>query len=358
MLHYPNLTRIEALTVISCERLLPVEGQVLARVGDRVDPNDVVARAEVPGPLRALNVAEALQVKPEELPKALVKGEGCVVAQGEVIAEKRAAVSFFQVSCRSPVAGRIADVADGRVMILQEAKPLELRAYLKGSIANVVPRYGVVVETTASLVQGIWGTGGETYGAVKVLAGSPSARVGADDIDASATAAVIVAGASVDEAGLRRAEEVGARGIVVGSLDYEVGKVAESLKLSVVITEGFGMIPMCPMAFQIFQSTEGREAMMDGSMSPPLEGRRPEVIIPTYQPGREAAEPPPQTKELAKGERVRVVRAPHMGRVGTVANLPDSSRIVETGERLWGAEVKFDDGTLAFVPFANLERIG
>lgn len=358
MLHYPNLTRIEALTVVSCERLLPVEGQVLARVGDRVDPNDIVAKAEVPGPLRVLNVAEALQVKPEDLPKVLVKGEGCVVPQGEAIAEKRAPVGFFQISCRSPVAGRIVDVADGRVMILEEAKPLELCAYLKGSIANIVPRYGVVVETTASLVQGIWGTGGETYGAVKVLAGSPSARVSAEDIDASATAAIIVAGASVDEAGLRRAEEVGARGIVVGSLDYEVGKVAESLKLSVVVTEGFGMIPMCPTAFQIFQSKEDREAMMDGSVKPPLEGHRPEVIIPTYQPGGETVEPAPQTKELTRGERVRVVRAPYMGRIGTVTNLPENSRTIGTGDRLRGAEVKFDDETLDFVPFANLERIG
>jgi hypothetical protein len=167
-----------------------------------------------------------------------------------------------------------------------------------------------------------------------------------------------VAGASVDEAGLRRAEEVGARGIVVGSLDYRVGKVAESLKLTVVVTEGFGMVPMCPVAFQIFQSKEDREAMMDGSMKLPLDGHRPEVIIPTYQPGRETVEPAPQTKELAKGERVRVVRSPYIGRIGTIVNLPENSRTVEAGDRLWGADVKFDDDTLDFVPFANLERIG
>ena len=45
------------------ERRLPQPGEVLVRAGQRVEPEDVVARAYLPGTPQILNVARALQIE-------------------------------------------------------------------------------------------------------------------------------------------------------------------------------------------------------------------------------------------------------------------------------------------------------
>ena len=55
----PGLTVTER-TVVRKRRLLPIPGSVLAQVGDRVRADQIVARAELPGPVHVVNVANLL----------------------------------------------------------------------------------------------------------------------------------------------------------------------------------------------------------------------------------------------------------------------------------------------------------
>jgi len=351
MLHYPVEIRIEPLAAIARERLLPVEGKVLARVGDQVGPEDVIASAQTPGALRALDVAGRLGLEPDELPAVLRKAEGSAVEEGELLAVRRAGMGLFQASYRSPISGHIAAVADGRVVVRLAPRPLQLRAYLRGAVAAVMPRRGVVIEAAGALVEGVWGAGGEAAGPLKVIEGS------SDAVGAGSASAVVVMGGALEEPMLRRAAEVGVRGIVAGSVDASLAGPVQEAGFPVVVTEGFGDLPMAPRALELLRALDGREAAISGAAGSPLEGRRPEVIV----FGAASDAPPPAApgfpQPLRPGDRVRGARAPHLGRTGVVTSLPSLPRRVETGARLWGAVVQFQEGEAEFVPTANLERI-
>ena len=53
----------------------------------------------------------------------------------------------------------------------------------------MLPEEGVVVETRGAFVQGIFGVGGETHGAIAIAVGAPDAELSADRIDGSRTRA-------------------------------------------------------------------------------------------------------------------------------------------------------------------------
>ena len=66
---YPPETHILPLTMIRRERALPWPGEVLAGMGQQVEPSDVVARAGRPRPPLILDVTQKLGVSPDQAEK-------------------------------------------------------------------------------------------------------------------------------------------------------------------------------------------------------------------------------------------------------------------------------------------------
>ncbi|MBX3335923.1 MAG: hypothetical protein KF876_17460, partial [Nitrospira sp.] len=62
----PGLT-VTDHTVIHRRRMLPLPGNVLVKVGDTVRSDQVVARAELPGKVFPINLANQLSVAPGEI---------------------------------------------------------------------------------------------------------------------------------------------------------------------------------------------------------------------------------------------------------------------------------------------------
>ena len=61
-------------TLVRKSRRLPLEGDVLVKVGDEVKADDVIARTELPGKVVLINFANVLGALPDELTsKLLVK---------------------------------------------------------------------------------------------------------------------------------------------------------------------------------------------------------------------------------------------------------------------------------------------
>ncbi len=68
--------------------------------------------------------------------------------------------------------------------------------------------------------------------------------------------------------------------------------------------------------------------------------------------------PPPVGAPLNVGARVRIVRPPHLGAVGTVTAIVPKAQRVASGARLQGAQVELGGGTgKVFVPYVNLELL-
>ena len=60
---------------------------------------------------------------------------------------------------------------------------------------------------------------------------------------------------------------------------------------------------------------------------------------------------------INEGSFIRVIRAPYFGKVGTVKSLPPELAKMESETLVRVAEIKFEDGSVAIIPRANLEMI-
>jgi hypothetical protein len=350
-MHYPSVTRVTPLTTIRRQRLLPVPGDVLARVGDRVDPTQVVARANLPGNFRILPVAHTLGVPASEIQRYLRVSLDDVVKRGDVVAKKG---RLGGTPVKSPIDGTVTAASGGRLLIEARPRMFELRAYLYGTVSNVLHHHGVVVETTGALVQGVWGTDSESLGILKRITESPDEPLDAQSIDPSCHGMILVGGAGLSGEALERAQEVQVRGIVVGGMAPELISQAKQMSFPVIVTEGLGVVPMSTPVFRLLATNDGREASISGRVQFRWGIVRPEIIIPLPAETLPPVEDQPGAL-LQVGTRVRMVRAPDTGTAGTIVALPNRPREIETGARVLGALVDLGQEEPIFAPLANLE---
>lgn len=352
-MYYPPETRVSPLTTIRRERILPLAGKVLVHENQRVEPWDVVAQAAVPGGYRIVEIAKALKVKEGAFRQYLLKREGEELSAGEPIAVRR---GLFRRAVRSPVAGFLAAVGAGRVLIEADTTVVELRAGMRGRVASVRRGRGVTIETVGAIAQGVWGNGQEGHGVLKALSDSCHTLLTREDIGVGSQGAVILAGQGMTFEALEFAEEVQVRGIIVGSLESGLWRAARAASFPIVVTEGWGTIPMSPVIFDVLVSNDGREVSLTGRVQTGWDPQRPEIIIPLV-----ANEPPAEEATfdlpLKEGATVRILREPYAGTTGTVVAFPALPKKLAVGVALQGAEVELTPDERVFVPFANLEWI-
>ncbi len=358
--------------IVRKHRILPLKGEVVVKVGDNVDPNDVVAQTHLPGNVVPLNVANILGIPPEDLSMVMLKKEGEPIKQGEEIALKKSFFKIFNKSCHASIDGTIESISRITGQVLQRGMPIpvQVTAYVRGKVIEVIPSEGVVAACQAAFVQGIFGIGGETFGNIQIAV-SDNATVLSDDlIKEDMTGKVIVGGSLVTAAALKKAIRVKAKGIVVGGFDdkdlrdflgYDIGGAitgSEEIGVTLVVTEGFGKIDMAQKTFELLKKYQGQMACINGATQIRAGVIRPEVVIPK---SREVDASQKSTEAgmhgLESGSLIRVIRHPYFGRLGKVVSLPPQLQKLESESSARVLEVQFDDGDKAVVPRANVEMI-
>ncbi len=364
----PGLT-VSPHTTIRRTRRLPLKGEVLVNVGDDVQPDALVARAALPGIMQSVKVAGQLGIEPDELEGALKVKIGDAVVKDQVLAETKAFFGFFKSDSKSPVTGTVETIsnATGSVGIRQAPTPINLTAYIAGKIASTIEGEGVIVETEGALVQGIFGVGGERVGTIHVVGKSASDVLDAAQITADLAGKLVVAGGGVTGDALRKASEVGAAGIIAGGiidkdliafLGYDIGVAItghENINITVLVTEGFGMIPMAQRTFDLLKSLEGQTGSINGATQIRAGVIRPEVIVPHAVTTMKAAGH--ESFELALGAAIRVIREPYFGILGQVTKLPPELTVIDSGATVRVLEAKLADGRAVIVPRANVEIV-
>jgi hypothetical protein len=365
--------RVSPDAVLRQQRRLPLRGEVLVKVGDPVSPDQTVAQAEMPGNLHTLRAAQTLHVEPQELPGLLVRQPGDMVEAGEVIARTSGLWGLLKSELRSPVTGVIEEVVttSGHLRLREPPRRVEVLAHLAGRVVEVLEGEGAVVEARGAVVQGIFGVGGEQRGPLRVAAQGPDQPLSVHSL-ADCQGCVLVAGSGADANAIRRAAEAGATGLVVGAVSdaalrayvgYDIGVAItgqEDLPMTLIITEGFGELPMAHRTWELLASLEGRLASINGATQIRAGVIRPEIIVPHQEaPGRAGGPTPaaPADQSLAIGARVRIIREPHFGALGQVTGLPPELTQIETESHVRIAVVRLDSGEEARVPRANLELI-
>lgn len=353
-------------------RTLPITGEVRVKVGEHVHPQQVVAETFMPGEVTPLNMASLLSIPPADVPECMLRKEGDRISIGDALARTKGIFGLFRSEYASKVEGTIESISSvtGQVIVRGEPLPLQVHAYLAGSVVEVLPGEGCVIEAVASFIQGIFGIGGETFGPLRLGVVSHDQALTDDLIRPDMKDAVVVGGARLTAQALERARTVGVSAVVSGGIDdqdlkeflgYDLGVAitgSEEVGLTLIVTEGFGDIAMAERTFNLLASREGADAAVNGATQIRAGVLRPEIVIPWTDEVTAGETVSKQSAGYLKvGVQVRVIRDPYFGQIGSVSALPPEPQVLESGSRARVLEVQFESGEDVIIPRANVELI-
>jgi len=347
-------------------RLLPVPGEVRVSLGADVEPGTTVAYAEVPGYPVPINIAFKLGVEPSEVERLMVKKVGDVLQEGDILARKKLFLGLSEDVVRSPIPGTLESVSaqTGMIVLRSHPVPVTASAHISGRVVEVLEGEGVVIETPAALVQGIFGIGGERHGPIHLAVNSPHETLDASKLTPAMKGKVVVGGGLVTLDAVRKALNLGVEGIIAGGINdkdlsnflgYDIGLIItgqEHFGLSLIVTEGFGEISMTEDTFALLRSLDGLEASINGTTHIRAGVTRPEVIVPRrdYEPNGQDETIP----LVAVGDSVRVVRYPYFGKLARLLEIVENYTLPSEVEAPVG-KVLLEDGSTVAIPLANLE---
>ncbi len=365
--------KVTARTTYRVRRLLPVSGDVRVKVGDSVSAETVVAETFLDGDVFPIKVAGMLSVNPSELMPLMLKRAGDTVQVGDALARSNGIFGMMKTEAKSTAAGTLESISEstGMVIIRGAKTPVQVRAYVAGKIIEVIANEGVVVETDALFVQGIFGVGGETWGTLMVAGKSHTEDLLEEHIDASMKGAIVVGGARMTAGGIRRAREVGVAALICGGIDdadlrdvlgYDLGVAvtgSEKIGITLLVTEGFGDIAMAKRTFQLLLAHVGKIASVNGATQIRAGVMRPEIAVPLGEASSGEIFTGGATAGILDiGTPVRIIRDPHFGLLGSVSALPEQPAVLGSGSKARVLEVALESGQRVTVPRANVELVG
>ena len=365
--------KISAQTIVRSERRLPLMGDVLVEVGNQVSADDIVAQTDLPGNVQMIHAANLMGTSPSSVGRFMLKKVGDPVEQEEIIAQSNGLFGLFKSEVKSPISGTIENISDvtGQIVIREPSTPVQTWGYIDGQVIEVMEDEGVVVETWGTLIQGIFGIGGETVGQLQTIVSSPNQPLTPELIQTDHEGQILVGGSTVDRQTVEFAIDKGVKGIVCGGIDdrelyqllgYELGVAitgAENIGLTLMITEGFGQISMARQTFDLLLHRQGMKASLNGTTQIRAGVQRPEIVIPLEKDSNSSLDKDRVIipSALDVGTQVRLIRSPYFGQLGEVTKLLVEPQSLETEAHVRVLEVQLHNQERIVLPRANVEIV-
>lgn len=343
------VTHFLPLTLVRRTRLLPSAGKVLVHTGQKVNTTDVIAEARLMGRHTLIDVRRALGIqRVDEVEKLIERKPGEKIQKDDIIAQSG---GLFARTLRSPVDGQVISITGGRMLVEMTGQVMQLQAGFAGTVTDITPEYGATIETSAALLQGIWGNDRCDQGLLLVVSRSADDELTKERMDVSMRGAIVVGGYCGQADVLRMGAEMPLRGLILSGISAELLPLAASQTYPIVILEGVGQLPFNSAAFKILSTSDRRDTCLKATAYQPYTGERPEVIIP-LPPNAELAN---VLTEYKAGKSVRLLGAPYASQIGTIVQLRPGLTRLPNGIGAACADVRLENSGLVTIPLANLD---
>jgi hypothetical protein len=358
-------------------RRLPVNADVKVRAGERINGDHVIAKTDPRHLAVRIAIADQLGVAPGDVAKHMLRQVGATFAAGEAMAKTRKGLRNTVVA--APLTGTLLAIdMDTGVGLIAPGVSGDIRSLVSGDVEYVDGRQSIAIRTVGSRLFGIVGVGPSVEGVICIAVNSPTEEIQADTVTPDMAGKVVVAGATIGAAALRRLMAIGAAAVVIGGLverevsacfgvptedrisPWRIGPsdtgIGDSMMtaIAIVATEGYGSIPMTTEAFAFLKKFDGQRVSVLTTTR--LSGflARPQII----HVNEDALDDESPAVPLALGAntRVRVVDQSGLGTTGMVAEKPKRVRRAD-GIAVDVLSVLTADGKTRTVAANNVEII-
>jgi len=371
----PLRVRIEKDTVVRINRILAGKGKIAVSLNQEVKPSDILATSDISSGFRTLDLASLLSVEGREVEKYLKRGVGQIIYKGELLAYKDGGLFGSKKTVIAPTDGILdyLNPEDGELRMTLLPKKVELPSGVYGIVESVDQEKGkVVIRTQVSRIHGVFGCGRLRDGILEFI-GKREDLLTSAMISPKDEGHILVAGSLIYKDALSNAISCGVNGLIVGGMnakDYRSmagGKIAFPKKLendigiSILVTEGFGSVPIALDIYELLQKYDGKFVSIDGNKAildlPSFESSSLAKVKSTVLPPDEVSdEHITKAEELKVGMGVRVIGTSFLGEQGKIISIDESVTLIPSGLSVFMAVIETKRRKIK-VPVVNLEAI-
>ena len=278
------------------------------------------------GRVRAIDIAGALGIAPDQVARVLIPRPGEQVAEGDLLAEQRLFLGGRKRRIFSPAGGQLLYCSTSSGLAYVSGPPTEapVMAHIGGQVVSVAAD-AVLVEGTAVAIAGVAGAG-------RAVSGRLLAAALPRDVPPDLTGSVVACAFSLDEATARAIAARGAVGVIAGGIRPEAmvrlgwddvlwplvrprfgGPANDPAPPVTIVLLSISDEPAPAEVWQRIQALNGRPVSLLGREP----GASPEMIATLDGPS--GGSPSPVTLDSAT--RVRIRSGPGAGRVVKVEGL-------------------------------------
>ena len=147
-------------------RELPLQGELFVKENDFVTSDKLIAKTKLVGDLVLLKVARELGIEPQDIENNYLINVSDAVKQNQVLVRKKGLFNIFNSEYLCSYDGIVEFISKetGTIGIRLSSKNFNLYSYITGKVIKCEDNKEITIKTNASLIQGVFGVGGEKIG--------------------------------------------------------------------------------------------------------------------------------------------------------------------------------------------------
>jgi len=336
------------LAKIQRTRIFPGRGDVLVRVGQKVDASDTIAEFIPEEKFIIVNVRKELNYKNTDDARKFINVKiGDKLKKGDVIAQSSGTISK---SLKAQNDAEVVNIIASQVVLRLIQTPKAVLAGFESIVTEILPFHGVVIETNGALIQGVWGNQKATSGPIVSNMNDVFEELTPQKIDMTFRGSIVLGGYCANSEVFKAAEELNIKGLILSSMSASIANAALNCNIPIILLEGFGPIPLNERAYELLKSNEKKVVSLN-AIYDVKKYEKPEIIIQLPV----EANPPVDGQELRNGCVVRVNSGTHQGKAAVVKKMNPTKTKLQNGIRTVCAMIEFSDEDQVSTPLANLD---